>query len=224
VRLLPLRYQGWNSPYYNESHQIYRKAVRDFVDAEIMPFAFEWDEAKAIPRELFQKTAKAGWLGACVGAPWRPEAGDKLIGGIKPEQFDVFHEMIGTEELSRVGSGGLAWGLFGGLSIGLPPVLLFGDQQLRERVVKPCLSGEKIICLAVTEPSAGSDVANLKCTAVKSACGKFYIVNGEKKCTKQQSMKHRADARQFSCDRTGRPASDRRFFFPISFVFLCFSR
>ena len=105
---------------------------------------------------------------------------------VKPEQFDAFHEMIGTEELSRVGSGGLAWGLFGGLSIGLPPVLLFGDQQLRDRVDKPCLTGEKIICLAVTEPSAGSDVANLKCTAVKSACGKFYVVNGEKKCTKQR--------------------------------------
>jgi len=90
---------------------------------------------------------------------------------------------VGTEELSRPGSGGVLWGLFGGLSIGLPPVLQVGSEDLKERVARPCLAGEKFICLAITEPSAGSDVANLKCTAVKSPCGKFYIVNGEKKCT-----------------------------------------
>ncbi len=83
--------------------------------------------------------------------------------------------------MSRVGSGGIAWGLFGGLSIGLPPVLNFGTEELKERVVRPCLKGEKIICLAVTEPTAGSDVANLKCTAKKTPDGKHYIVNGEKK-------------------------------------------
>jgi alkylation response protein AidB-like acyl-CoA dehydrogenase len=57
----------------------------------------------------------------------------------------------------------------------------FGSEGLKDRVVRQCLSGEKIICLAVTEPSAGSDVANLKCTAKKSEDGKHYIVNGEKK-------------------------------------------
>jgi alkylation response protein AidB-like acyl-CoA dehydrogenase len=72
-------------------------------------------------------------------------------------------------------------GLFGGLSIGLPPVLHFGSEDLKDRIAGPCLRGEKIICLAVTEPTAGSDVANLKCTAKKSADGKHYIVNGEKK-------------------------------------------
>jgi alkylation response protein AidB-like acyl-CoA dehydrogenase len=43
------------------------------------------------------------------------------------------------------------------------------------------LEGEKIIALAITEPYAGSDVANIRCSAVKSECGKYYIVNGEKK-------------------------------------------
>jgi len=178
----PSWYQGWNSPYYNESHKVYRAAVRAFVDENIAPFTFEWDEQKELPRELFNKAAQAGWLGGCCGAPWQTKwAGDKLVGGIKPEQFDAFHEQIGTEELSRVGSGGIAWGLFGGLSIGLPPVLHFGTDDLKERVVRPCLKGDKIICLAVTEPTAGSDVANLKTTAKKTADGKHYIVNGEKK-------------------------------------------
>jgi len=178
----PAWYQGSVSPYYNESHVRFRAALREFVETEIAPNAFEWDESKTIPRELFKKCAQAGWLGGCAGAPWPTKyAGDKVVGGLKPEEFDVFHELIGTEELSRVGSGGLAWGLFGGLSIGLPPVTNFGSEELKDRVCGPCLRGDKIICLAITEPTAGSDVANLKCTATKTPDGKHYIVNGEKK-------------------------------------------
>ena len=62
-------------------------------------------------------------------------------------------------------------------------MLHFGNDYQQKLVCGPCLRGEKVICLAITEPSAGSDVANLKTTAVKSECGKFYILNGEKKCT-----------------------------------------
>ena len=90
--------------------------------------------------------------------------------------------MILSEEVCRAGSGGVAWALFGGLSIGLPPILKFGSKALRQRVGPPCLRGEKIICLAITEPTAGSDVASLQAEAKKSADGKHYIVNGEKKC------------------------------------------
>jgi alkylation response protein AidB-like acyl-CoA dehydrogenase len=76
---------------------------------------------------------------------------------------------------------GVVWSLFGGLSIGLPPLMLFAQKSLRDRVVKPCLSGEKVICLAITEPTAGSDVAQLKCTAVLNKEKTHYIVNGAKK-------------------------------------------
>ena len=58
---------------------------------------------------------------------------------------------------------------------------LFAEESVRERVVGECLSGEKTICLAITEPWAGSDVANIRTTAVLSECGKYYIVNGAKK-------------------------------------------
>jgi alkylation response protein AidB-like acyl-CoA dehydrogenase len=70
----------------------------------------------------------------------------------------------------------------GGLSIGLPPVLkFFQNKELQQKVARACLSGQQGICLAITEPSAGSDVANLKTTAKLSEDGKHYIVNGEKK-------------------------------------------
>jgi len=57
---------------------------------------------------------------------------------------------------------------------------------LKERVAKACLTGEKVICLAVTEPSAGSDVANLKCEARKTPDGQHYIINGGSSSVEQQ--------------------------------------
>jgi alkylation response protein AidB-like acyl-CoA dehydrogenase len=156
--------------------------VREFVEKEITPFCHEWDEKKAIPKELWIKLANSGIMGAIVGPPWPTEfVGDQIAGGVKPEEFDSFHELIMIDEASRCGSGGVLWGIFGGTTIGLPPVMHFGSEYLRERVVRPCMKGEKIICLAITEPYAGSDVANLRCSATKTPDGKHYIVNGEKK-------------------------------------------
>ena len=74
----------------------------------------------------------------------------------------------------------MLWGLTGGLGIGLPPILHFGSEEMKDRVIPDCLSGKKTICLCITEPTAGSDVANLKCEAKEGPDGD-YIVNGEKK-------------------------------------------
>lgn len=89
--------------------------------------------------------------------------------------------MIAIDELSRCGSGGVGWAISGGLSIGLPPIMKFGSDYLKNKVCADCLQGKKVICLAITEPSAGSDVANLKTEAKLTPDGKFFIVNGEKK-------------------------------------------
>lgn len=178
----PSWYQGAYSPYYNDSHRRFRAAVREFVEREIAPFCHQWDEEKRVPKELYRKCYEAGWLPGVVGAPWPTEyAGDKIAGGIKPSEFDAFTELILVDEVARCGSGGVLWALFAGLSIGLPPVLHFGSKYLKDKVAGPCLRGEKMICLAITEPSAGSDVANIATTATKTPDGKYYIVNGEKK-------------------------------------------
>jgi len=177
----PNWYQDWASPYYTESHKKWRAAIRQFVETNITPFCHEWDEKKAIPKEVWAKCYEGGWLPAVIGL-WPTEyVGDKLAGGIRPEEFDAFHELILIDEVGRCGSGGVLWALFAGLSIGLPPVMLFGSQYLKDKVAKDCLTGQKIICLAITEPYAGSDVANLQTTAKLSPDGKHYIVNGEKK-------------------------------------------
>jgi len=132
---------------------------------------------------MWTKTAKQGILPAAIGPPWPTQYVGRNIanGTITPEEFDSFHELILVDELARCSSGGVMWALFAGLSSGLPPISLFGSKFLQDKVCRACLTGEKVICLAITEPYAGSDVANLKTTAVKTADGKFYVVNGEKK-------------------------------------------
>jgi len=171
----PSWYRGWNSPFYSASHVAYRAKVREFVEAEIEPYCNEWDEAKQVPDDLLAKAFRAQVLPALVGY-WPTE-----YVGPGPENFDAFHELIAIDELSRCGSGGVLWNLTGGLSIGLPPVLHFGSQYLKDKCARACLTGEKRICLCITEPYAGSDVANLRCSAALSADGSHYVVNGEKK-------------------------------------------
>ena len=178
----PYWYQDWYSPYYDESHRRLRAAVRQFVDKHVTPYCHAWDEEKKIPKELFLKAAKAGILQGICGSPWPTQYADRLpAGNVKPEEFNPFHEFVICDELARCGSGGVLWGLIGGLGIGLPPVLHFGSDYIKGKVVPDCLNGRKNICLAITEPYAGSDVANLKTEARKTADGKFFIVNGEKK-------------------------------------------
>jgi alkylation response protein AidB-like acyl-CoA dehydrogenase len=65
-----------------------------------------------------------------------------------------------------------------GSVIGLPPVLNFGSKAIKDKVVPDVLSGKKLICLAISEAFAGSDVAGLKTTARKTEDGKYWIING----------------------------------------------
>ena len=126
---------------------------------------------------MYAKSAHYGILPACVGKPWPA----KYTTAAEPEGYDYFHELINVDEGTRAG-GGIAWAMMGGLGIGMPPVINFGipgDRSLQDRVIRECLAGEKIICLGITEPGAGSDVSNLACTAEDK--GDHWLVNGNKK-------------------------------------------
>jgi alkylation response protein AidB-like acyl-CoA dehydrogenase len=89
--------------------------------------------------------------------------------------------LICHKEICRLGAPGFVDGLKAGLVIGLPPVMKTARPEIAARVTREVLSGEKRICLAISDPDAGSDVAGLTCLAKRSDCGKYYIVNGTKK-------------------------------------------
>jgi alkylation response protein AidB-like acyl-CoA dehydrogenase len=86
-----------------------------------------------------------------------------------------------TDEITRLGSLGVVWGLGGGNGIGFPPLLNYGTEELKDRLIPGIIKGDIRICLGITEPQAGSDVAGIRTTAQKTEDGKHYIVNGQKK-------------------------------------------
>lgn len=153
------------SPYFDESHNILRQSVRKFVEREILPYVEQWEDKEEFPRELYKKAAESGFLG--LGYP-------EELGGTPA---DVFHMIAFTEEFLRSGSVGLTAGL-GSHGISLPPIVAMGTDEQKRRFVPPVISGDKIAALGITEPDAGSDVANIRTRAVRD--GDVYVVNGSK--------------------------------------------
>ena len=192
----PSWYQAYNTPYYNDTHKQFRKLMREYVDEHIMSNVHDWDEKGTIPKEMYLEAGKQGTLALCIGRPWPEKYFGPSPWGFEP---DYFHELIMYDEMSRTGSVGFQWGVAGGTTIGLPPVYHHGSEELKNRVMPPCVKGEKVCCLAITEPTAGSDVANLKCTAKLE--GDYYILNGEKKWITNGIF---ADYFTVAC-RTGKP-------------------
>ncbi|KAK4098716.1 acyl-CoA dehydrogenase NM domain-like protein [Parathielavia hyrcaniae] len=177
----PSWYQGYHSPYFNETHAALRAEVREWIETEIEPHVTEWDEKKMVPPEVYKEMGRRGYLAGLLGTHYQKDYVENPIKSVPADKWDLFHELLLTDELSRVGSGGFVWNVIGGFGIGCPPLVKFGKKPLVDRILPGILNGDKRICLAITEPDAGSDVANLTCEAKLSDDGKHYIVNGEKK-------------------------------------------
>ncbi|KAJ9656873.1 hypothetical protein H2201_008395 [Coniosporium apollinis] len=177
----PSWYQSYHSPYFNQSHADLRNEVRAWVESDIMPNVTEWDEGRKVPDSIYKAMGERGYLAGLMGMHYPTHLTQNRVKSVPPEKWDLFHEMLLTDEISRAGSGGLVWNLIGGFGIGAPPLVKHGKKALVERLMPGILNGDKRICLAITEPDAGSDVANLTCEAKLSEDGKHYIVNGEKK-------------------------------------------
>jgi len=153
------------SPFYNTEHEEFRDALRRFVAREITPNVEAWEAAAGFPLELYRKAAAIGLLG--LGFP-------QEYGGI---EGDLFMSIVAAQELARCGAGGVVASLMSH-TIGCPPIVNVGSKALKSKVLPPVLRGEKISALAITEPSGGSDVANLETTARRD--GEHFVVNGSK--------------------------------------------
>ncbi|MEV4138245.1 acyl-CoA dehydrogenase family protein [Dactylosporangium sp. NPDC049742] len=143
-----------------------RDLVRKFTRNEIVPHLDAWERAGEVPRDLHRKAAELGLLGIAFPAE---------VGG---EGGDLLDSIVVTEEIIQSGgSSGLIAALFTH-GIALPHIVASGDADLIDRYVRPTLRGERIGCLAITEPDGGSDVAGIRTTA--KADGDSYTVNGTK--------------------------------------------
>ncbi|KAH7105278.1 acyl-CoA dehydrogenase NM domain-like protein [Auriculariales sp. MPI-PUGE-AT-0066] len=174
---------GYHSPFYSDNHRKFHRSVRAFAMEVVKPEAQAREEdGKKISQGVVDKMANVGWLHMRLGPGKHLHGVNILDGVVKPEEFDYFHELIYHQETSRFGSRAFNDGQLSGLTIGLPPVLNYAKTaELKKRVCDEVLSGKKYISLAITEAFAGSDVAGLQTTAVKTDDGKFWIINGTKK-------------------------------------------
>jgi acyl-CoA dehydrogenase len=154
------------TPVFSEEHEAYRDAARRFVDNEIEPHAEQWEAKRDYPRQLFAKVGSAGFFGAKFGERW---------GGTGP---DFAAEAVWIEEVSRSSTFGTASDLGAHSQLAALYVDRFGNDEQKERYLRPAIAGEKIGSLAVTEPDAGSDVAGLKTVARRD--GDEWVLSGSK--------------------------------------------
>ncbi|WP_413364487.1 acyl-CoA dehydrogenase family protein [Lysinibacillus sp. 3P01SB] len=150
---------------FTTEQELLRKTVRQFVDAEIMPYIGEWDAAGAFDKSIWQRLADLGLMGVCV-----PEK----YGGAG---MDYNSLAIVCEELER---GDTAFRTAVSVHTGLNSMTLmqWATEEQKQKYLVPQAKGEKIGAFGLTEPGAGSDVAAMQSTAVRD--GDYYILNGQK--------------------------------------------
>lgn len=150
---------------FSEEQELFRRTASQFADKEIAPLVDELEERDEFPRELLKRMGELGFL----GIPYPEKYGG--AGG------DVVTLCIFVEELSRV-STAVAIAAVVQINGVAGPIFLFGTEEQKEKYLVPSIRGEKIGCIAMTEPDAGSDVASIRTSARKEDSG--YLINGTK--------------------------------------------
>lgn len=150
---------------FDEEHDMFRDAARSFLQNEIGPHADRWAEQEIVDREAFLKAGEQGLL--CMWA-------DEQYGGAGVTDFR--YEQILLEENARYGDVGFFIFLHSRL-VG-PYIGTLGTDEQKARWLPKCVSGEKILAIAMTEPGAGSDVSGIRTRAEDK--GDHYLLNGSK--------------------------------------------
>lgn len=149
---------------YSEEHRIFRGAVRKFFEKEVVPHVEEWEEAGIVPRSVWKKMGEQGFL--CMDVP-------EKYGGMGA---DFLYSVVLMEELARTNHFGLACFLHSDIVV--PYITAYASEELKEKYLPGCISGDIITAVGMTEPNAGSDLASIRTTAVDD--GDHVIINGQK--------------------------------------------
>ena len=152
---------------FTDEHEQLRESIRRFVIKELQPHAEEWEQT-TFPDWVFGRMGELGFLGLD-----------------KPEQYggqggDYYTSLVLAEEMVHAHSGGLAMGLAVQTDMAMPPILAFGTEEQKQTWAAPAIAGKAILCIGITEPDAGSDVAGIKTRAVRDEATGEYVINGSK--------------------------------------------
>lgn len=150
--------------FLTKDHEMYRDALKKFLQKEAIPYFEQWEKDKIIPRSFWRKMGENGFLCPQV---------DETYGGFNA---DFGYATVFTEEFEKVGTGLTGPGLHNDIVI--PYIEAYGSEEQKQKWLPKSLTGEIISCIAMTEPNTGSDLAAIKTTAIKD--GDDYIINGEK--------------------------------------------
>jgi len=149
---------------FTPEQEMLRQAMQEFAQKELLPRSLQLDELGEFPRDIIKKIADLGLIGTVIPA----EYGGSPMGHLA--------RMISIEELSRAYA---SIGLFlQATPLGLWTILHFGTEEQKKAYIPPVVRGEKIMCMAVTEPTGGSDPQSI--TTKAKLEGNFYVVNGSK--------------------------------------------
>ena len=149
---------------YTDKHKTFRERLRTFLAKEVTPYAEEWEKNKLVPKSVWQKMGQEGFLCYML----EPKYGG--LGG------DLLYCVIVSEEMVRTHQAGLTATLHSDIVV--PYIHSFGTEDLKQKYLPKCASGDIIAAVAMTEPDAGSDLAALKTTAVEDR--NHVIINGSK--------------------------------------------
>ncbi|WP_299780126.1 acyl-CoA dehydrogenase family protein [uncultured Formosa sp.] len=152
--------------YFTEEHELFRKSLQDFLKKEVVPHIDKWEETGTIERFIWKKFGDMGYFGINY-----PEA----YGGLN---LDLFYTVIFLEELQKIDSCGFAAAMWAHAYLAMTHLEKEGDETIKQNYLAPSIAGDKIGCLCISEPFAGSDVAGMRTTAVKK--GDTYVLNGSK--------------------------------------------
>lgn len=141
-----------------------RQKAREFALTEVLPIAWHYDRVGEFPLTILEKAFAAGLANADI--PTR-------YGG---KGYGILEGVLITEEIAAA-CPGLATSIFDN-SLGMQPVFLCQNEELKEKVLSDVLKNNRKVCFATSEPFMGSDVAGIRCKAEKD--GEDYILNGTK--------------------------------------------
>jgi len=148
-----------------EEQEMLKKTIRKLAEEQFKPLASRWDENEEFPWENIKRLSELGFLGLMIPEKYGG-------GGAKIIDF-----VIMLEEIAKV-CAATAGPLLIHTGVSSKIITLFGNEELKKRILPPLAKGEKIAAFAMTEPEAGSAATDLKTTAAID--GDYYIINGRK--------------------------------------------